>query len=278
MSAPETFVHSQPVREAWRHRRHLSAPTAASCRQTCYCKTLRREPGKGRRRRRRRVEGSPASPAGRGVPGVLAEHPWGGGRPFPVPGVGLPEGSGHLVPISGVWRGAAQRLPSNPGSAFARRGGGGIFGAGGGKFGACLPKEAAGWQRVLVQGWGCCHPIPRCHPWAPCARAPHTETAASRLLLSQTLFGWSPVAWMWGYSWKTWLCPQGRPACVSDAPHRGDAPSPRYEWGQDQHRQQPVLSPQPLTPSKGLTGVPCVPAGCRVSVGARGRSPEQPAP
>lgn len=27
-----------------------------------------------------------------------------------------------------------------------------------------------------------------------------------------------------------------------------------------------------------LIGVSCVPAGCRVSVGAQGRSPEQPAP
>lgn len=150
MSAPETFVHSQLVREA-RRRRHLSAPTAGSCRQTCYCKTLRRELGKGRRRRRR-VEGFSASPTGQGAPGVPAEHPRGWG-PLPVPGLGLPEGSGHLVPINGVWLGAAQRLPSNPGSAFARHGGTGIFGAGGG-FGASLPKEVAGWQRVLVRGRG----------------------------------------------------------------------------------------------------------------------------
>lgn len=103
-------------------------------------------------RKRRRIEGSPASPTSWGGSGAPAEHPQGGG-PLLVPGEGLLDGSGHLVPISGVWLGAAQHLPSNPSSDFASHGRAGILGPRG-VFWASLPKEIAVWQWVLVQGQG----------------------------------------------------------------------------------------------------------------------------
>lgn len=151
---PETFVHSQPVREARRRRRHLSAPTAGSCRQTCYCKTLKRCTGSWARARGR-GGGLKAPqhhpPAGEGPGPQLSILRVGG--PLLVPGEGLLDGSGHLVPISGVWLGAAQHLPSNPSSDFARHGRAGILGPRG-VFWASLPKEIAVWQWVLVQGQG----------------------------------------------------------------------------------------------------------------------------
>ncbi|KAM6237339.1 transcriptional enhancer factor TEF-5 isoform 3-T3 [Porphyrio hochstetteri] len=74
MSAPETFVHSQPVREARRRRRrHLSAPTAGSCRQTCYCKTLCRQLGEGKKRLSRVRGGSGSEPR---AASTIASNSW----------------------------------------------------------------------------------------------------------------------------------------------------------------------------------------------------------
>lgn len=147
---PETFVHSQPIREARRRRRHLSAPTAGSCRQTCYCKTLKRCSGSWARGGGLKAP-QHHPPAGEGPGPQLSILRVGGDSPGT--GEGLLDGSGHLVPISGVWLGAAQHLPSNHSSAFARHGGAGILGPRG-VFRASLPKETALWQWVLVQGQG----------------------------------------------------------------------------------------------------------------------------
>lgn len=125
--------------------------------------TLHWELGKGRRKRRR-IEGSPVSPTRWGGPGPQLSILRVGG-PLLVPGEGLLDGSGHLVPISGVWLGAAQHLPSNRSSAFASHGGAGILGPRGVLW-ASLPKETAVWQWVLVQGQGtrAVTLSPRCRP------------------------------------------------------------------------------------------------------------------
>lgn len=168
---PETFVHSQPVREARRRRRrHLSAPTAGSCRQTCYCKTLKRcaaswARGGGRGGGLKAPQHHP--PAGEG-PGAPAEHPQGGGGLswyqgkgcwtalatwFPLVGSGL-----ELLSIS-------LQIPALPLPGMVELGfwGLGVF------FGPACPKKlvvgSGYWCRVRVhRPWGCRHPVPRCQP------------------------------------------------------------------------------------------------------------------
>lgn len=166
---PETFVHSQPVREARRRRRHLSAPTAGSCRQTCYCKTLKR------------CTGSWARAGGRGG-GLKAprHHPPAGEGPGPqlsilrVGGLSWYQGKGcwmalatwfplvgsGLEPLSISLQIPALTLPGMVEPGFW---GLGVF------FGPACPKRllfgSGYWCRVRVhRPWGCCHPVPRCQP------------------------------------------------------------------------------------------------------------------
>lgn len=168
-----------------------------------------------------------------------------------------------------------------PGSAFARPGGAGIFGVGDSSR-ARWPEEAAGWQWGLVRGQGSraaelLPPRPKVSP---------VGTHVPKLLVQITqhpgcflpkLFGWTPGCHLrhgFGGTHGHHSSAPTESLFVALMPHTGMGGG-----GQGQTWDRAVTAaPYPQQRAPGLTGVPCILAGCRVSVGARGRSPEQPAP
>lgn len=251
MSALETFAHSQPVREA----RRRETPLAPH--RTCYCKTpLGSRPGGG-------VRAPPAAPAASSGWGTLR-------RGAPVAGVGLPEGSGRLVPINV----AQNRLGKPMGS---------------------LPCTQRVRQSGVFRGWrasGCWHGVGVCRaaaapsrggtvcPSALCRQRAVRAPPSPNFIRGARSVAWP--CWILGCSWCSRAL--GARRLASRARHRGALPAPQAQTGTEQ-AMGPYAGPRchphlqhPGAGVAGSNGCPSVPAGCRVSVGARGRSPEQPAP
>lgn len=232
------------------------------------------------------MEGSPASPTSWGVPRALAELPQYEGLSQCQGRAAV--GSSHLVPISS----SDCSCPASPFTSqlglWQARWSEDFWGWGG--FGASLHEKAAGWQWVLVRGWGS-----QAAGLLLCLRVSPVQCCI------QTVFF---PDFIWVYSTRLLVFRFGdtngnhvsapRESLFVSLPHIGMLLPALGASGDRASMLGPLCHCSPVHPAQlgtaatsvpswdqgcpGLTGVPCVPAGCHVSVGARGRSPEQPAP